>query len=519
MTKNRTYSDMEHLELVAQRIAEGGVDITSDYQDWVSVTFACASLGEGARESYHRICRLYPGYRREECDRQFDNCLQTGRGDITLGTLMKLAKDAGIDTALPRGPRPKTEAERKEEHENRFRLVRKQIEEWYEVRFNTWKNRAEMRPRPDGRWEPIRDRDLSTLFTRLQEQGLNVRQADVKALLESRDVSRDYDAVAAWLDSLTPYDPQRDPDYIRDLFAGHLTFGDAENTDFYQQMLCKWFVGMVALWTGRADENPVMPVLCGPQHIGKTYYIRHLLPPPLRPYYKEPNPADPVDKDFIISLSEVVMIFLDEFTITSDLKSDSYKAIVSSSQSNLRDAYGHFREVRQRKASLIGATNHQQFIRDAEGNRRYVGIDLKGTVNLNDRPLPYEGAYAQALWLLASGYDPKPTHEESAAITDHNRAFMVTDDCEAVLATFLRQPTPDMPPQAYSTGDLMQELTNRGFRGKSFNAVTIGRAMRRLGFESKKTKTSTKYLAVVIDHDRQKCERIAEGAAAGEAPF
>ena len=60
--KKNTFTDLEHLELVARRIAESGVDITSQYQDWVNVTFACASLGESARESYHTICRQYPRY-------------------------------------------------------------------------------------------------------------------------------------------------------------------------------------------------------------------------------------------------------------------------------------------------------------------------------------------------------------------------------------------------------------------------------------------------------------------------
>ena len=50
------YTELEHLELVAQRIAESGIDLTADYGDWIQVTFACASLGEQAREAYHTIC-------------------------------------------------------------------------------------------------------------------------------------------------------------------------------------------------------------------------------------------------------------------------------------------------------------------------------------------------------------------------------------------------------------------------------------------------------------------------------
>lgn len=102
---SNSYSELEHLELVTRRIANSGKDLTANYGDWINVTFACASLGEAARECYHTICSLYSGYRREECDEKFTNCLKTGNGSVTLGTLMKMASDAGIDTSLPRGRR------------------------------------------------------------------------------------------------------------------------------------------------------------------------------------------------------------------------------------------------------------------------------------------------------------------------------------------------------------------------------------------------------------------------------
>ena len=78
--QSNSFSDIEHLELVARRIAESGTDLTGNYKDWMDITFACASLGEGARESYHLICSQYSGYKREECDEKFSNCLKSGRG-------------------------------------------------------------------------------------------------------------------------------------------------------------------------------------------------------------------------------------------------------------------------------------------------------------------------------------------------------------------------------------------------------------------------------------------------------
>ena len=154
----------------------------------------------------------------------------------------------------------------------------------------------------------------------------------------------------------------------------------------------------------------------------------------------------------------------------------------------------------QRRASLIATTNEDNFIRESEGSRRYLAIDLKDTVDLDAFPLPYEGAYAQALYLLDHGFDPKPTHDESQQITDHNRNFMEISDCEEAILTFLRQPDGTSTMEALSAGDIMHELNCRGFRGREYNANTIGKTMKKLQFESKKIRGSYKYLVAKVDY-------------------
>ena len=174
---------------------------------------------------------------------------------------------------------------------------------------------------------------------------------------------------------------------------------------------------------------------------------------------------------------------------------------MTSSKSNVRDAYAHFRESRQRRASLIATTNEDNFIRDSQRNRRYLAIDLKGTVDLDAFPLPYEGAYAQALYLLDHGFDPKPTQEESQLISEHNRSYMESNDCEEALRTILSLPDGQGAEEALSAGDIMRELTLRGFRGRDFTTNSIGKTMKQLGFESKVIRGTRKYLVVRVDYD------------------
>ncbi len=503
--KYSSYSNLEHLQLVAQRIYENGCDITPDYASWVDVTLACASEGEAAREAYHLICSLYPNYQREECDAKFDNCLKSGRGLVTLGTLMKMAKDVGVDISLPLGRRKRTTEEKQKEQENRMQAMREALQRQGEWRYNTWRQRPEVREEGQP-WRPVQDRDLDTYYCRLKEQGLNVKAQDVKALIFSRDFCPDYDAVREWLAQLKPWNPDTDPDYLKDFYIGHLEFGDNEHETFYEQMLKKWHVGMVALILERINENPQMPIFRGHQHIGKTFFARHILPPELSDYRLEVGPSERIDKDFIISLSETPLILFDEISFGSNLKNEAFKYIVTSSRSNVRDAYARFRESRQRRASLIATTNEDNFIRDSQGNRRYLVIDLKGTVDLDQFPLPYEGAYAQALYLLEHGFQPKPTQEESMLITEHNRNYMELNDCEEALLTCLSKPEGDMRGEALSAGDILHELNRRGFRGHEFNTNTIGKFMKLHQFQSRVIRGKTKYLVNIVDyklHERE----------------
>lgn len=505
MTRQNSYSDLERLEMVAQRIVEAQADITASYGDWVDVTMACASLGEGAREAYHRICSVYPKYSHEECDAKFDNCLRTGRNMVTLGTVMKLAKDAGVDISMPRGRRQKTEQQQEEEQKNRMVRLAELLKEQAEWRHNTWLNRTELKEQ-DGRWRSFQERDLATYYCRVQEQGLKVKQEDINAMTKNRDFCPDYDAFKDWLLNLKPWNPDTDPDYLYDFYIGRLTFQDPENEDFYDRMLRKWHIGMVALVLGLINENPIMPIFKGTQHIGKTYFVRHILPPELSSYRLEVGPSERINKDFIISLSETPLILFDEISFGSNQKNEAFKYIVTSSRSNVRAAYDHFRETRERRASLVATTNEDKFIRSTDGTRRFLVIDLKETVNLGAFPLPYEGAYAQALYELDHGYDPKPDQDESQLISQHNSHYTEPNDCEEVLSTLLKNPKTIENATALAAGDILTLMSMSGHRGRNFTTSEIGRAMKRMGFECSIIHGRTKYLVEKIDPDIRRRE-------------
>ncbi len=87
----------DDIELITRRIEATHTDITAGYSNWRDLGFALAdALGENGRSIYHRISRFNGSYTSEECDRQYDRCLNAHGIGITIRTFFQLAKEHGI---------------------------------------------------------------------------------------------------------------------------------------------------------------------------------------------------------------------------------------------------------------------------------------------------------------------------------------------------------------------------------------------------------------------------------------
>lgn len=102
--KRQTKQPQDHtntnsdIDTIVSRIEERQVDITSTYENWLHVGFALSeALGEAGREYFHRVSQFYPGYIREEADKQYSNCLNAHGQGVNIATFFQLAKEHGID--------------------------------------------------------------------------------------------------------------------------------------------------------------------------------------------------------------------------------------------------------------------------------------------------------------------------------------------------------------------------------------------------------------------------------------
>ena len=104
-------------------------------------------------------------------------------------------------------------------------------------------------------------------------------------------------------------------------------------------------------------------------------------------------------------------------------------------------------------------------------------------------------------------------------ISEHNLPYLMPDDVTEALLTFVREPSDIDNPEAYSSGDLLKELNTRGFHGRGFTTMAIGKAMSNMGFVSKKVRGTYKYNVVLADYDRQQRERKQDAIEDDAMPF
>ena len=80
------------LERLIDKIEAQGRDITTDYNDWIKVGGALASVyGQGGRGLFHRISQFYPKYNPQETDRQYNALLRNPPG-FTENMIFHIAK-------------------------------------------------------------------------------------------------------------------------------------------------------------------------------------------------------------------------------------------------------------------------------------------------------------------------------------------------------------------------------------------------------------------------------------------
>ena len=389
------------------------------------------------------------------------------------------------------------------------------------LRFNEITSRVEYKIPADDtdahRFMPVNDRIVNSLWSQMSTI-TRVNIQDMYRVIES-DYVPVFNPFKEYLNNLSKPGEQ---DYIRELAQTVRVKGGEQEQKLWHLYLKKWLVGMVASWISEDVVNNVILVLIGEQGAYKTTWFNYLLPPPLKQYFYTKTNANRMSKDDILTLAQYALVCCEELDTMRPAELNQLKAAVTMPSIDERAAYAHYHEHRKHIASFCGTGNNTQFLSDPTGNRRWLPFEVESILSPREHPFHYEGIYAQALSLYASGFQYWFTKEEIQELNRHNKQFETPHLEHELVDLYFRRPIDSELGEFISVARALQMISN-GISQK-LSAVNVGRAFSDLGFKRVRTNSSRGFIVVCRTPEEIKAyqHRLlmdAEPDSEPEAPF
>ena len=275
----------------------------------------------------------------------------------------------------------------------------KLLESRYDFRYNTVMKYVEYLPKDKGwyGYRPVEPRVQKRMTLEVQLADIRVSIKDVRNFLES-DYIKNYNPIEEYL--FQCYDKWDGKDHIRAL-ARTVPTANPHWADWFYT----WFLGMVDQWRGyshRQYGNSVAPLLISKQGYNKSTFCRRLLPPELQWGYSD-NLILSEKRQFYQAMAQFMVINLDEFNqISPQVQQGFLKNLIQLPTLKYKPPYGSHVMEFPRLASFIATSNMKDILSDPSGNRRFIGVELTGPIDVSVRP-NYQQLFAQALSALNNG--------------------------------------------------------------------------------------------------------------------
>ena len=273
------------------------------------------------------------------------------------------------------------------------------LESRYDFRYNTVMKFVEYMPKEKGwyGYQPVEPRVQKRMTLEVQLADIRVSIKDVRNFLES-DYIKNYNPIDEYL--FQCYDKWDGKDHIRAL-ARTVPTANPHWADWFYT----WFLGMVDQWRGyshRQYGNSVAPLLISKQGYNKSTFCRRLLPPELQWGYSD-NLILSEKRQVYQAMAQFMVINLDEFNQISPLVQQGFlKNLIQLPTLKYKPPYGSHVMEFPRLASFIATSNMKDILSDPSGNRRFIGVELTGPIDVSVRP-NYQQLFAQALSALNNG--------------------------------------------------------------------------------------------------------------------
>ena len=364
----------------------------------------------------------------------------------------------------------------------------------YDFRYNSVMKCTEYRPKEKDYWgyQPVDARVQKRMTLEVQLANIRVSIKDVRNYLES-DLLSTYNPVENFLFNCEgKWDGK---DHIRALARTVPT-----DNPYWEDWFYTWFLAMVDQWRAyshRKYGNSVAPLLISKQGYNKSTFCRSLVPPELQWGYND-NLVLSEKRQVLQAMCQSLVINLDEFNqISPQVQQGFLKNIIQLPSVKMKPPYGSHVQEFPRMASFIATSNMEDILSDPSGNRRFLGVELTGPINVSQHP-NYEQLYAQALSALRAGEKTYFDAEQTRLIMANNRKFEVVSPVDQYFNLYFDL-TDDVKQGEYLTAaEIFQELKSHiGSSLKLNSLIAFGRKLSQMPtIHRKRFNDGMRYLVV-----------------------
>jgi putative DNA primase/helicase len=318
-----------------------------------------------------------------------------------------------------------------------------------------------------------------------------------------------YHPVREYLDGLL-WDGERRLDTWLETYLGAIVpEGDIRSHDYYAKAGAWWLISAVARIYRPGCQADHVLLLEGQQGIGKSTALRVLF----RDHFSD-TPLRIGDKDSYGNLRGVWCYELAELDSLNRAETSASKAFFTSTRDKYRPPYGKRDVIAPRQVVFAGTVNHDQYLRDSTGNRRYWPVrcgemrlrGLDGLETVVDQ-LFAEAATrfkADALW-----YPTTP--DEQDLFGEQQAQRELGDVYEALIAEGTAGRSEISMAAIFK--DILDTEPSKMTRAEQ---TRVGEAMRRLGWEKKRVGNRYNRSYVYV---RDETAPAQAGEGDGSVPF
>lgn len=216
----------------------------------------------------------------------------------------------------------------------------------------------------------------------------------------------------------------------------------AEDSVYTRAVSRKSFTAAVARAMVPGFKYDYMPILAGPQGLGKSTFLRLMG----KSWYSD-SLTTFEGKDAMELIQGIWINEVGELTGMSKSESNAVKQFLSRTEDIYREAYGKRTMPYPRRCVFFGTTNDTEFLRDRTGNRRFWPVDV-GLVQptksvFRDLAGEVDQIYAEAFVRWQLGEQLYLTGEAEELSKQQQEAHRESSAKEGIIRAFVDRPVPE----------------------------------------------------------------------------